>query len=279
MSHPGTRAEAMISELGIGHPSEIDVEAIALDAGMRVEYANLQGCEATLVGVHSAAIATVRRSPIRGRERFSIAHELGHWCLHRGQSFRCRVADVDENLAANKVVEREADTFAAHLLLPGPMFIPAIRQIGRPSFAELQVLSNEYEASLLATSLRLVNVNALPLIFACYGRQGLKWFLASEDVPRRWFLKNQLDADSFAYDLVNSGTPCKRLSKQSAETWFENPDAEDFEVFEHCVDGRGGEVHVLIYLTNEAALHTRFDESVGNRRYTANGSYLPKRPK
>ena len=35
---PGQRAEARIAELGIADPRDIDIEAIAFDAGIRVEY-------------------------------------------------------------------------------------------------------------------------------------------------------------------------------------------------------------------------------------------------
>ena len=83
---PGQRAEARIAELGIRDPGDLDVEAIAVDAGVSVRYEPLNGCEATLVGVGNRAIATIRKSPVRGRERFSIGHELAHWELHRGRS-------------------------------------------------------------------------------------------------------------------------------------------------------------------------------------------------
>ena len=75
---PGERAEARISDLGISDSRDLDVEAISLDAGMQVSYQPLNGCEATLVGVGDHAIATVRPSQTRGRERFSVGHELGH---------------------------------------------------------------------------------------------------------------------------------------------------------------------------------------------------------
>ena len=64
---PGERAEARIAELGISDPRDIDVDAIAYDARMLVEYEDLEGCEAILVGVGYRAIATIRPSGVRGR--------------------------------------------------------------------------------------------------------------------------------------------------------------------------------------------------------------------
>src|SRR6266576_1164787 len=57
------------------------------------------------------------------RRRFTLAHELGHWvCQHlEGKSapVYCRAADVQpEPTAADRALEREANVFAAELLMP-----------------------------------------------------------------------------------------------------------------------------------------------------------------
>jgi IrrE N-terminal-like domain len=59
-----------------------------------------------------------RESP--GRRRFTLAHELGHWvcqCLEgRGSPVMCRPQDVSH--ATDRFLEREANVFAAELLMP-----------------------------------------------------------------------------------------------------------------------------------------------------------------
>jgi len=47
------------------------------------------------------------------RQRFSIAHELGHFCLHRG----LQLAFTSHRKHRGRL-EREADRFAAELLMP-----------------------------------------------------------------------------------------------------------------------------------------------------------------
>ena len=69
----------------------------------------------------------------RGRERFTVAHELGHYTLHRpklGQAdyhggqlarscdFQCLPLQSNAWKAAEKLREEEADTFASYLLMP-----------------------------------------------------------------------------------------------------------------------------------------------------------------
>ena len=276
---PGDYAESLIAELGISAPEDLDVEAIAFDASLEVEYEPLNGCEASLVGFGDRGIATIRPSSSRGRERFSIAHELGHWLLHRGSSFRCRVDDPDLNLVANQPRERQADDFASHLLLPSSMFNPLVKRGGKTGFRELEDIAHTFDTSLLATALRLVKVDSLPVILACYSRNGLRWHLAARHIPRRWWLKRKLDEDTFAFDLMTKGSPCPTPRKQSADAWFDNDDADEFEVLEQCVFTTNRDVLVLLFLTDTEMFDRGFDPNVGSRRYNELGSYIPRNRK
>lgn len=273
---PGERAEARIAELGISDSRDIDVDAIAYDARMLVEYEALDGCEAMLVGVGDRAIATIRPSGVRGRERFSIGHELGHWEMHRGKSFACRADDPDRNLISDKPREKEADEYSAHLLMPSAFFGAAIRSLGKPGFKELEGLSVDYETSLLATAIRLADIDTLSVIVACYSAQGLRWSKRAKHVPPRWWLRAQLDDDSFAHGLLNAGTRVTCARKQPGEVWFENDDAENYDITEDCIPGKAGEVLVLLYLSS-SMLDARFDPNVGVRRFNENGSYVKRR--
>lgn len=57
-----------------------------------------------------------------GRRRFTISHELGHWCMHRddGEPIYCRAGEIAEEAdrPERPLNEREADAFAAALLMP-----------------------------------------------------------------------------------------------------------------------------------------------------------------
>lgn len=244
----GGVAESIILDLGIANPGDIDVEAIAFDSGISVVYEALSGCEAMLVGCGDRAIATINPSGIRGRERFSIAHEIGHWNLHRGRSFQCRVEYPDANLSSSRVLERVADNFAAHLLMPGMLFNPIIHNLGRPNFKRLKDVADQFQTSLTATVLRLANINTLPIVVACYDKNGFRWSLKADDVPQRWFLKRRVDQDTFTFDLLKSGKECPYLGKQSADAWFENHEAENYEVFEQCMLINKDQVLVILYL-------------------------------
>jgi hypothetical protein len=57
------------------------------------------------------------------RQRFTIAHELGHFILHRNQrpSFSCDKESVYSGADNMRAIEREADDFASNLLMPGDL--------------------------------------------------------------------------------------------------------------------------------------------------------------
>lgn len=263
---PDIAAEARIESLGISCPKELDIEAIAFDAGISIEYRDLAGCAATLVGFGNKAIATIKPYKERGRERFSIAHEIGHWDLHRGQSFQCRVFDLTDNLEKNQSKERQADNYAAHLLMPTSLFNPIVSSYKHPGFNELREVASQFETSSLATAVRLVNVNKLPTMVACFTEGKRRWCLPAKDIPQRWQLRNFLDEDSFAYQLWKSGTVEQKPRKQSAETWFENDDADEFEVLEHSVQS-GKDIIVLLYLIDAEMFDDRFEYKGKNSRW------------
>ena len=68
-----------------------------------------------------------------GRRRFAIAHEIGHFVLHPERCRRERGGAVDE---AGHGEEREADAFAAELLMPEHLVREAVRERG-PDVARL----------------------------------------------------------------------------------------------------------------------------------------------
>lgn len=262
---PEQRAEKRIIDLGISDPNDLDIEAIAFDASMKVEYSDLNGCAAMLVGFGDAAIATVRRSGNPGRDRFSIAHELGHWELHRGKSFKCRVDDPSQNLSSSTVLEKEADRYASHLLMPSYLFSPVIINFKWPSLVDIDGIANLFKTSVLATTLRLVKVDKLPVIVACYTSGKLKWKIAAPHIPYSLSLKTELDNDSFAYDLVTKGTICNSPRKQPAEVWFTNHHAENHSVLEQCYSQGNNQVIVMLYLSDAGLLEQSYSSARKSR--------------
>lgn len=93
------------------------VESIAEDLlGLAVERVTMD-CSGMLLPAERRIL--VNADEHETRQRFTIAHELGHWicqCLEgTAEPVYCRANDVDESARA---LEREANVFAAELLMP-----------------------------------------------------------------------------------------------------------------------------------------------------------------
>jgi hypothetical protein len=98
----------------------VPVEAIAEDyLGLAVGEAELDGVSGLLYPAERAVFLNAQEPATR--RRFTLAHELGHWvCQHlEGKEVPvfCRAEEVGLDPAV-KALEREANLFAAELLMP-----------------------------------------------------------------------------------------------------------------------------------------------------------------
>jgi len=248
-----TPSETLLMELGITEPNEIDVDLIAHYVGVKVKYDELHGCEARLVGYHDRAVVTIRKRTTPTRQRFSVAHELGHWHHHRGRSFECRVEDIEEKYNTKPEEERVADQYAANLLMPNYIFLPIAKEYSVHSFNSINELANAFNTSPIATAIRLVDSNTIPSILICHGKNGRKWFKRSTDIPRRWFPKYELDVDSFAFEALYGNKDQARPQKIGADAWFDRREAERYDIFEHSIQS-GNDSLTLLILENEDML-------------------------
>jgi Zn-dependent peptidase ImmA (M78 family) len=248
-----TPSESLLIELGVSKPEEIDIDAIAYYRGVEVNYENIKGCEARLVGYKDRAIVTIKRNSAPTRKRFSIAHELGHWHHHRGRSFECRAEDIGEGYGSKPQEERIADQYAANLLLPSYIYRPIAQDYSRHSMESIKEIAGIFNTSPIASAIRFVDLNIVPSLVVCHGKHGRKWFNRSRDVPHRWFPKNELDADSFAFDVLFGGKYQSKPRKITADSWFDRREAEQYEIYEHTLIS-GNDVISLLILENERML-------------------------
>lgn len=102
----------------------VDVEDICRQENIRVMYANFDDIEKITGRKISGAIQKhpergctilVNEKDIKTRARFTIAHELGHYFLHMDGSDNKVITSFRMD---HSPAERQADTFAAELLMP-----------------------------------------------------------------------------------------------------------------------------------------------------------------
>jgi IrrE N-terminal-like domain len=116
-----------------------------------------------------------------GRRRFTAAHEFGHYLLHRKkypQGFRCDEAAVDGRTKTE--VEREANEFAATLLMPLDDFRRQIPVKSQPDFDQLSACATRYDVSLAAAILRWLRYTDRRAIIVVSRDGFMKWAWSSD---------------------------------------------------------------------------------------------------
>lgn len=246
-------AERILLELGIESPQDIDLEAIAWTLGAAVKYRPLDKCEAMIVGGERRALITVNSKAIPARRRFSIAHEIGHWHHHRGRILFCGARDIGNPADEALNPEKQADQFASDLILPTFMVRPRIVKMKRPTLAAVREIADEFEVSDTATLLKIIDLDHFPILAVCHNKERRRWFRRAPMIPGWWFPQQDLDAESFAFDMLFASADESAFPRKvGADAWFEFRGVDRFEIQEQSFRLPNDEVLTLLILPDEA---------------------------
>jgi hypothetical protein len=209
----------LLAQLGITEPEDIKIEAIAQYCGATVLYEPLDGCAARILGFGDRAIITVDQNSRRGRQRFSVGHELGHWILDRGRgSFECE-SKVYATEWSSDNPEKRANRYAAELLLPENMFRPRVKN-REITFDTVKDMTKKFTTSLTATAIRLVELGSYPAIVICSENGRMRWFVPGPDVPSQLKPRDELSPGSVAYDILKGISTTNAPVDVYAEDWI-----------------------------------------------------------
>ena len=228
--------------------------------GATVKYRPLDGREARITGTMSRAAITINESSGPCRRRFSLGHELGHWRHHRGQSFECKSSDIGSARDYNSLdPERVADRFAADLLMPVYMFKPMARAAGQMTIDAAEKLAGEFDVSVTAAAIRLVEYGPALAMLVCHGPNGRKWFRRHPELPE-FFPPSTLDPDTIAKDVFDRKTDRTGVRKVGADAWTQSPGAKDFELVEQT-RRISEDILTMVWWRDESQIHRELRRS------------------
>ena len=163
----------MLREAGIVAPP-VPVEQLAERMGALVRYAVFDGQMSGLLhrsgDGNRAVIGVNSRHPIV-RQRFSIAHELGHLVLHEPAFQIDEHAFVSfrnsKSSSASDPHEIEANQFAAALLMPEPLLRACVDELGENPDVEESIrrLAQRFDVSTHAMTIRLTSLGEITPAF------------------------------------------------------------------------------------------------------------------
>lgn len=135
----------------------INLNALVEKAGLQIKQGNFLNTE--ISGAYDKANKVIYVNAIEPyvRKAFTVAHELGHFYLHQDkpiETFYRR--DLQSIIDEHRCVEKEANWFAASLLMPKPAISALWFFIG-----DLHELANRCDVSATALHYRLKNLGLL----------------------------------------------------------------------------------------------------------------------
>ena len=228
----------------------VDVSGLALEYSKAIDpkspihevvARNISGCIGALVYSDGlprqwAIMHQIDQSP--GRRAFTIGHEFGHYILHRkliesDSSFRNGIY-CDENSIVRRNgtgIEKEADEFAAALLMPLHDFRQQLPSMNRADFRLLGGLAKRYGVSLTATILRWLEYTETRAIMIVSNEGFAHWAKSSDAAFKSGRFVRTKDA---VFELPTTAIAVTRNFSENAKIgilqpegiWFPEPTTE-----------------------------------------------------
>jgi len=169
----------------------VDVEALALSCASllsipqpiaQVMPADIPGFEGGLFASDRGDWTLLYNSALKspGRIRFTQAHELGHYVLHRSArtQFQCTSEDMLDWSGQDKGIEAEADRFAAYLLMPLNDFRQQIPEV--VTLDAISKCTERYGVSLTAALLQWLSFTEVKAVMVSSRDGFMRWAQSSE---------------------------------------------------------------------------------------------------
>lgn len=159
------QASALVKKLGLKAPP-VPVDRLAKVLGVRIEYTPFDDELSGMAFMRDGKpVIGVNSSHHPNRQRFTIAHELGHVVLHRAKLEATVLIDKGRNFIPRDSIsaegidsfEMQANAFASELLMPDPL----VRRVLAESSRDIQdddyliSMANRFRVSLAALQFRL----------------------------------------------------------------------------------------------------------------------------
>ena len=239
------RAEALLTELDIELPEHIDVALIAAHLGVFVRAAPLRDEEANLVRSPGLGLVTLA-DRVRGshKQSFVLAHEVGHFVLHRDldDARRCAPLRTFGKAGAQsrevEAREAEASAFASALVLPRAMIARACAT-EQPDLALLSALADRHRVSLSVAALRFVALTPAACAVVWSERACVVWRRRSTAFSFDVRVGHSIGGAAYARLCAAGESAPRGLLPVDPRAWG-GPSSAEAELFEESRGGRSG---------------------------------------
>ena len=155
-------ASRLLVETGVDQTRRVDVFGLCEQVGLWLAFLPLDGLLGSFLPEGSGGALITTQRPV-SVQRYTAAHELGHWRLHHS---RGPVFDTEEQVLGNTPDENEqlAQVFAASLLMPPPLVFGTLQRLsvkGDLSPSDAYTVARESGVSYEAAVRQLHNLDVI----------------------------------------------------------------------------------------------------------------------
>lgn len=221
-------AKNLLECCGLNEVLEISLEDLIFGRNAVVKESPIKGAEGRIIFRGDEAVITVNSSiKILGKKRFVLAHELGHYEMHK--DLLTIHADDHKSLSdwyRNGRHEIEANQFAAELLMPEDLFINE-SEGEKFNLDLIEYLADRFQTTKTSTLIRYSKLGDHPIVIIFSENGIIKWTQITEDFVLQYIPRNEtVPVNTIAYDFFKGrGIPSKP-EKVKASDWF----SDDFEI-------------------------------------------------
>jgi Zn-dependent peptidase ImmA (M78 family) len=168
---PEQHAQKILTEFEIRN-APVPVEEIASRLGAKLSFEPFEGkgeLSGMLLRDKGRTVIGINSSHPTVRQRFSIAHEIGHLVMHQGSVFVDQIVRFNRDGKSSLAIDPEeiqANRFAAALLMPEMLVTVAVKKRlnKKPNVSPgilISELATEFEVSTQAMEFRLINLGII----------------------------------------------------------------------------------------------------------------------
>ncbi|WP_016747534.1 ImmA/IrrE family metallo-endopeptidase [Rhizorhabdus wittichii] len=169
----------------------------------------------------------------KGRINFTLAHEFGHYLLHRlahPNGIECGQQDMVRWDLAYREIEQQANCFAAGLLMPLNDFRTQIPAKARPTFHDLAACGERYGVSLIAATLRWIEYAERRSVLVVSRDGFILWARSSKSALKTGAYYRTVNRAPIEVPMASlaaiAGSGGRRLIAEHDDAWFGEPSTE-----------------------------------------------------
>jgi hypothetical protein len=260
-------AKALLAELKIsGAP---DALKIAAQLQLDVTEMDVKGFDGALVRAKGTPFgAIIVRDSIResGRKHFTVAHEIGHFVVpgHENADLVCTATDMGSWSDSAKEFEREANEFAAELLMPEAIVRHIVGK-SEPSLQLIKRIAASCHSSLSAAGWRFCHLTSHRCAIVWSSKEAALWSKRSEEFRFGVSLTGPTRTGTFAFDCLQGRNTPDRPEPVAADLWLDSQNVgAGNQIWEQSKALPSySSVLTLLWIKGRIEIYSDYDEETG----------------